>query len=83
MMKSQHIPDIDDITENIIEIAWMDQYLMDTHKYKPDIDSRNRKQFIVEAAIEFLKEHINDNFDKDGDYYDAIMNFAEQKLLAK
>lgn len=82
-MKQQSITGIDEITENLIEIAWVDQYLMDTGKYKDDIDSRDRKFTINELAIQFLRENIARDFELDGDYYDAIMNFAEQKLLAK
>ena len=81
MMKQQSINGIDDLTENIIEIAWVDQYCQDKGWYREDIDSRDRKETILELAKRFLEENKDSNFDLDGDYYGEIMTFAERELL--
>jgi len=67
---------MNNITENIIEISWLDQYMLHKGWYKQDIDSLDRKSKIIELAKEF-----EEKYNTDDDYYGAIITFAQKELL--
>lgn len=69
------------IEENIIEIAWIDQALRDRNFYSDDVDTLDNKALIIKLAKQFEKDHKNMDWNKKGDYYEAIYEFATEKLL--
>ena len=80
-MKRECIEGIDELTENIIEIAWLDQFCMDKGWYRDDVDSIDRKMSVVELAKKYYEDNKNRDYDEDDNYLAEIMTFAEKKLL--
>lgn len=67
--------------ENIIEIAWIDNFLRSHDCYRNDIDSIDRKQKIIDLAYEFEDEYEGIDWNEsDEDYYEVIDEFATEKL---
>lgn len=75
---------MDKVTENIIEIAWIDNYLQAEGKYNEDIDSMEEKLAIIELAERFEKENADIEWGgPDNNYYDEIWKFATKELLER
>ena len=67
--------------ENLIEIAWVDYYLMSHNCYRDDVDSIDRKQKIIDLAHDFEDEYEGIDWNEsDEDYYEVIDEFANEKL---
>ena len=70
--------------ENVIEIAWVDDHLQRTEKYREDVDSTNEKIAIVELAEQFEKENADVEWGEDDRYYyEEIERFATRELLKR
>lgn len=69
--------------ENVIEIAWVDDHLQRTEKYREDVDSTDEKIAIVELAEQFEKENENVEWGDDKFYYEEIEQFATKELLKR
>lgn len=69
--------------ENVIEIAWIHQALLDRGVYgNAEFDSRDVRDEIVEIAKDFEEEYKGINFDESElDYYEEIDDFATERLM--
>ena len=67
--------------ENLIEIAWVDEYLSLNNKYEENTDSMDEKMAIIELAKKFEEENKEKDWELKGDYYEEIFKYAEKELL--
>lgn len=68
------------LTENLIEIAWVFQNCVGKYPQLADIDSITWKQEFVAWANEFENLYPNPEYWDDNDYPEAIEQFAERKI---